>query len=401
MDLELLERAPRDLYITEELARRPPTAPDHLREKQAIQDLASRIADDPEEVLPRFVDLAMALTGGVSAGLSLFEEQPAPGVFRWRYLRGRLAPFEDATTPRNFSPCGITLDRNAPVLSLHPERFYSWISDARIVVPEVLLVPLYLGEAEPAGTLWIVAGKEGHFNSEHVRIATELASLVGIALKIRRTETRLQDALQEQETLTREMSHRVKNLFMVCEGMVRMSVKGANSKEEMTEILTGRLRALAAAHGLIRRSFSPDGTAATVSTLGELIGTVLEPYERARGAGSPRFAISGPPVACGERALNGIALVVNELATNALKYGALAAEEGAIDISWAEENAVVALDWSERGGPGGAAAPQAEGFGSKLLKDTVELQFRGTLEQRWGPGELKVRVKIPANKLVY
>src|SRR5262249_29956401 len=163
-----------------------------------------------------------------------------------------LAPFEGATTPRDFSPCGITLDRNSPVLSLHPERFYSWISDAQIVVPEVLLVPLYLGGVEPTGTLWVVSETEGHFNREHARIASELASLVGVALKIRRTEARLQAALQEQETLTREMSHRVKNLFMVCEGMVRMSAKAANSKEEMSEVLSGRLRALSAAHGLIR-----------------------------------------------------------------------------------------------------------------------------------------------------
>ena len=77
-------------------------------------------------------------------------------MFRWRYLRGLLAPFEGATTPRNFSPCGITLDRNAPVLSARPERVYNWIADANISVPEVLLVPLYLGGTTPLGTLWIV-----------------------------------------------------------------------------------------------------------------------------------------------------------------------------------------------------------------------------------------------------
>ena len=130
--------APGDLYITGELDRRPVGASDPLGEKLALQDLAARMVDQPEEVLPRFVDLAMALTGGISAGLSLYEENPAPGIFRWRYLRGTLSPFDGATTPRDFSPCGITLDQNQPVLSLHPERFYDWISDASIVVPEVL-----------------------------------------------------------------------------------------------------------------------------------------------------------------------------------------------------------------------------------------------------------------------
>ena len=133
-----------DVFITDQLYRRAPKKTDYLQEKQALQDLAARMADQPEEVLPRFVDLALEMTGGVSAGLSLYEENPSPGVFRWTYLRGMLAPFEGTTTPRDFSPCGITLDRNAPVLSLHPERVYDWIADANIVVPEVLLVPLYI-----------------------------------------------------------------------------------------------------------------------------------------------------------------------------------------------------------------------------------------------------------------
>src|SRR5579862_2528254 len=194
-------RLPADLYITSELARRRQKTADPLEEKRALQDLAARMLDQPEEVLPRFVELAMEMTGGMSAGLSLYEPEPAPGVFRWRHLKGALAPFENATTPRNYSPCGITLDENRPVLSNHPERYYSWISDAGIVVPEVLLVPLRLGGTEPLGTLWIVAEKEGHFDLGHARIATELGSFVGAALKMIENKRHLETALEEQETL--------------------------------------------------------------------------------------------------------------------------------------------------------------------------------------------------------
>ena len=180
-----------DVFITDELDRRAPKKTDYLQEKLALQDLAAQMADKPEEVLPRFVNLALEMTDGVSAGLSLYEEDPAPGVFRWHYLRGVLAPFEGATTPRDFSPCGITLDRNTPVLSAHPERVYGWIADANIVVPEVLLVPLYLGGKVPLGTLWIVSDREGHFDSGHARALTELAAFVGIALRMVRNEQRL------------------------------------------------------------------------------------------------------------------------------------------------------------------------------------------------------------------
>src|ERR1700735_3423747 len=146
-----------DVFITDQLDRRVSKKNDYLQEKLARQDLAARMADHPEEVLPRFVDLALEMTGGVSAGLSLYEADPAPGVFRWQFLRGTLEPFNGATTPRDFSPCGITLDRNAPILSFHPERVYDWIAEANIVVPEVLIVPLYIGGSVPLGTLWIVS----------------------------------------------------------------------------------------------------------------------------------------------------------------------------------------------------------------------------------------------------
>ena len=111
---QALELPVADVFITHELYKRAPKKTDYLQEKLALQDLAARMADQPEEVLPRFVDLAMEMAGGVSAGLSLYEETPAPGVFRWQYLQGALSPFNGATTPRNFSPCGITLDQNAP-----------------------------------------------------------------------------------------------------------------------------------------------------------------------------------------------------------------------------------------------------------------------------------------------
>lgn len=86
-----LDPAVASVYITEELENRASTTADYFQEKQALQELAARMVDQPDEVLPRFVDLAMEMTGGVSSGLSLLEENPSPGVFRWKYLRGSLA----------------------------------------------------------------------------------------------------------------------------------------------------------------------------------------------------------------------------------------------------------------------------------------------------------------------
>jgi len=188
-----------DVSITEELYRRAPPKTDYLREKLALQDLAVRMAERPEEVLPRLFDLALEITGSTSAGLSLYEESSAPAVFRWSHLRGELAPFEGVTTPRGFSPGGVALDHGGPVLLLHPERVYDWIAKAKIILPEMLLVPLYLGDKVPVGALWVVADREGHFDSGHARVLRELAAFVGIALRMLRNEQRLHQTLEAQE----------------------------------------------------------------------------------------------------------------------------------------------------------------------------------------------------------
>jgi two-component sensor histidine kinase len=395
----LLEPSIADVFAIDALAKRPAKKFDYLQEKHALQDLAARMVDQPEDMLPRFVDLAMEMTGGVSAGLSLYEENPAPGVFRWQYLRGILAPFNGATTPRNFSPCGVTLDHNGPVLSIHPERVYNWISDANIVVPEVLLVPLYLDGVAPLGTLWIVSDKENHFDSGHARAMTELATFVGIAVRMVRSEQRLQQALEQQETLTREMGHRINNLFAITDGMIRTSARTAGSKDELAETLSGRMHALAIANGLIRRDFNEAAIAPGASDLRELVETILAPYDHDEKETPLRFTVEGPLVPCGDRATNGIALICHELATNAAKYGALKVAEGRVAVTWRREDDMLILRWVESGGPIIDAPPVKTGFGSSLAQTTAVRQFRGTLDCDWSRGGLAVTITLPINGL--
>ncbi|WP_390892738.1 hypothetical protein [Bradyrhizobium diazoefficiens] len=128
------------VFITEQLADRQTAAPDFLREKLAIQNLAEMMSDHPDEVLPRLVKLGMEICGAHSAGISIFE--PEVGQFRWHALAGELATFEGATTPRNFSPCGVCLDLAQPILMEHPERAYDWIRDAGITVPRGAARPI-------------------------------------------------------------------------------------------------------------------------------------------------------------------------------------------------------------------------------------------------------------------
>lgn len=383
---------PSEVFITEELQRRPVGKPDYLREKRALQELAFRMVDGPQEVLPKFVGLAMEMTGGTSAGLSLYEE---PGLFRWRHVAGALSVFEGATTPRNYSPCGVTLDLAAPVLTRHAETLYSWIAEADIVVPEVLLVPLFVGEDAPLGTLWIVSDLEGHFNRGHARLATELATFVGIALKMRRTEERLRLALEEQETLAREMQHRIKNLFALVGGMIRFTARRSGTPEEMAESLSGRLQALAQAHSMATRRHGGQG--GNGLELRALVSAVVEPHDSL--VGPSRFMLQGEPIVCPERVLSGLALVIHELATNAAKYGALSTDSGQVSVAWRTSADRLELSWQEYGGPEIDLPPTGEGFGGRLVRSTIERQFNGNVAYDWLRGGLTVTLSLPLSCL--
>lgn len=350
------------------------------------------MAEDPGAALPRFVALAMEITGASSGGLSIHEPETGDGVFRWKHLHGVLARFEDATTPRNHSPCGVTLDRNAPVLSRHPERHYEWISDAGIVVPEVLLVPLHRGTEEPLGTLWVVGDENGHFRPDDARILAELAEFIGFALLAAQREARLRAELDRQELLAYEMDHRVKNLFAITDGMIRMTARDATSPEELAQALSGRVGALARAHALVERR-TERGAAGTVR-LDDLVATVL----KAHGSGT---TAEGPETLLGPQAGSGLALALHELATNSAKYGALSRPDGHLAILWHDEGEHVRLQWRESGGPAIERAPEKAGFGTKLVRRTIEGQLSGAIAFDWAPGGLAIDMTLRADKLAH
>jgi hypothetical protein len=112
--------------------------------------IARQMAEQPDQVLPRLVRLAMDLCRGQSAGISLYEAQPpGPGIFRWHHLAGRYANFLGGTAPRDFSPSGVCLDVGHPILMARPERVYSFLSEAVAPNCEVLIVPLNAGQPDP------------------------------------------------------------------------------------------------------------------------------------------------------------------------------------------------------------------------------------------------------------
>ena len=375
------------MFVTDQLWERTASDPDYLREKLALQDLAQEMADRPAEVIPRLVELAMDACGGNSAGVSILESENEE--FRWFGLKGVLQAFEGAKTPRNDSPCGVCMDLVEPILMDRPERAYSWIRDANITVPEVLLIPLTLKNGTALGTLWIVSEQPGVFNAGHARVLRELAAFAALALHMIDTEDRLNAALREQEMLAREMGHRVKNLFTLTSSMVRISARNATSVEKLVTDLTGRLDALAGANSLVRRSFNDQ--AADTNPFTEIVRSVLRPYD------GNEITVSGPPLQVGQHGTNNVALIFHELATNAAKYGALSAKAGSLAVRWTISDKHLELDWVEDGGPV-TKPPVTTSFGTRLVEATVKA-IGGEMTRDWRPQGLVAHLRAPVQGL--
>jgi two-component sensor histidine kinase len=378
------------VFITEELARRRESRTGAFRDVLPFRELTKQVVDSPARVLPLLVDTALELCDAVSGGISLYEPEPAPGVFRWHHLRGDLERFTGATTPRHFSPCGITLDSRAPTLVQRPERVYSWLQDAKVSLPECLLVPLYLGADEPLGTLWIVSEAEGQFDARHADALADLAGFAGLALRMAADQRKLKTVLDTQQLLTQEMAHRLKNLLAVVQALMNMAARRSTTAADLTKKMTPALEALAAAQSVTSSTRAEAGSSAK---LGEVLQLVLAPYMHAS------ITLDGPKLDLTSQAVNVVALVLHELATNSTKYGALSAPEGTVSVEWRPDTTDVLIVWTERSGPQITGTPRIAGFGTFLATKSVAA-LGGTISPHWQPQGLSVQIKLPIAHLV-
>lgn len=185
-------------------------------------------------------------------------------------------------------------------------------------------------------------------------------------------------AEEGNELLAGEMSHRVKNLLAIASGLTNITSRSTQTSKEMARELTQRLTALGRAHDLVRPIPGKEGKAAL---LGDLISVLLAPYDD-MGAFSGRIRVSVPRMGVGEGAANTLALVLHELATNSLKYGALSSPTGLLDVSCTSEDDMV-LVWTERGGPAVEAPVGEPGYGSNLVSKVMQNQLGGSINREW------------------
>jgi two-component sensor histidine kinase len=215
--------------------------------------------------------------------------------------------------------------------------------------------------------------------------------MTGIFLDV----TGRKNAEESHELLAGEMSHRVKNLLAIATGLTHITSRSSSSIEDMTKQLTTRLTALGRAHDLVRPLPQGQGNAAL---LGDIITVLLAPYDD-EGAFAGRIRVAVPRLGVGETAATGLALVIHELATNAMKYGSLSVPEGTLDVSGSMVDDNVEIQWTERGGPVVVRPDGVGGYGSKLLHRTLAGHLGGTLEHDWSEEGLLVTLRIDGRHL--
>lgn len=208
-------------------------------------------------------------------------------------------------------------------------------------------------------------------------------------------------AEERQRLLLRELHHRVNNVFAIMTSMITLSARTARTPREMMTVLKGRISALAHANDIIHPRASDDhrdqrgGTA-----LADLVQTILAPYVgNADDAAAKVLEIEGPAVYVAGEAVTSLALVLHEMATNAAKYGALSDEGGRLSVRWRMKDGLLELDWVERGGPPLKAPPEVVGFGSALIRRSIQSQLQGRLELDWRPEGLVAKIVVPQEQL--
>jgi len=200
-------------------------------------------------------------------------------------------------------------------------------------------------------------------------------------------------ALEEREIVSQELSHRIKNIFAVISGLIAFAARSHPGFSDIARDLRDRITALGRAHDFVRPHSAQSQPKARQDSLHGLLGDLFEPYREDEA--TSRIRVTGDDVPVDDRSATPLALLFHELATNAVKYGALSAIGGHVTLSVHRRGEMVELCWQERDGPPLDATPAHPGFGSQLVELSAVRQLGGTVRRDWQREGLVVTIEVP------
>ncbi len=230
----------------------------------------------------------------------------------------------------------------------------------------------------PAGEVrWLQARGQPFYDADGAPM-----SMAGITLDV----TERKRGEEHRALLAEELNHRVKNSMATIQSIANQTLTHATSLPEARTAFNARLHSLSAAHDVLTRD------AWEGATLAEIVEEALRPFRT--GAGR-RFRIAGPPVRLPPRLALAFVMALHELATNAVKYGALSTEQGQVLLGWeVTADGLLRLRWEETGGPP-VSAPSRRGFGSRMIERVLAAEIGGTAEVAYRPGGVVAEVEAP------
>lgn len=194
--------------------------------------------------------------------------------------------------------------------------------------------------------------------------------------------TAIKRAEERLRFLINELNHRVKNTLATVQSIAVQALRNATDPETAREMFESRIMSLGKAHDLLTM------TNWTGADLREVIDHAIEPFAAAR------FEVKGPDLHVTPKHALGFSMAIHELATNAVKHGALAVTIGRVKIAWSIENDQLTFNWREVGGPP-VKTPTRRGFGTRLLERAIAHDLGGSTYLHYAPDGVRWSATVP------
>jgi PAS domain S-box-containing protein len=227
--------------------------------------------------------------------------------------------------------------------------------------------------------IWLQEMSKGEFDA-----TGRLVRVKGLALDI----TERMRAEKHQKVLMAELDHRVKNILARVAAVVKYTFEGGRSTSELIRALDGRIQSMADAHALLSQSHRHG------VSLADLVQRQLAPY-----TSKTNIVISGPDITLTTVSTQALAMVLQELVTNAAKYGSLSTPHGRVSVNWdrrhsADGVARVVIAWRETCGPS-TKDPSPSGYGTSLIRNLIPHELGGIVNLVFAPDGLHCDIEIP------
>jgi PAS domain S-box-containing protein len=208
--------------------------------------------------------------------------------------------------------------------------------------------------------------------------------------------TKHEQARENAAMLIDELNHRVKNTLATVQSIVTQAVRNSSDPQIVRESIESRIAALSRSHDLLGRE-KWEGAG-----LHDLVVQSLEPFTVTEGR-AERFTINGDNIRLSPKAALALGIAFNELATNAVKYGAFSNKAGTVSIEWTRKDKPdgrrLHLQWREKHGPP-VTSPSRSGFGSRVIEEGLPHELGGTVEMDYAPSGVVCTIDVPAPQAV-